>query len=281
MKISYLLALLSLFFSCSEKKTTSDAKENKETTDEIIFQEFQTIIDSAHVHGSILMYDLTNNTYYSNDFELSKKGHLPASTFKITNSIIALETGVVENDSTLFKWNGVKRRLKNWEQDLIFKDAFHYSCVPCYQEVATKIGAKEMNTYLDKLQYGNMDVDSTNIDMFWLAGASQINQFQQIDFLKRFYKSQLPISKRTEKIMKRMMVITKNDAYTLSGKTGWSIRNGINNGWFVGYIETRNKTYFFATNLEPKEKFDMELFPAVRKEVTNRAFKQLKIKTSI
>jgi len=55
---------------------------------------------------------------------------MPASTFKIVNSIIALETGVVENDSTMFKWNGEKRRLPIWEQDLTFRDAFHFSCVP-------------------------------------------------------------------------------------------------------------------------------------------------------
>ena len=278
MKTFYLTTLLILLFSCNEKKITSDTKENKETEREIILQEFQTILDTANVKGAILIYDLTDDRYYSNDFEWTKKGNLPASTFKITNSIIALETGVVENDSTLFKWNGEKRYLKNWEQDLIFRDAFHYSCVPCYQEVATKIGAKQMNTYLDKLQYGNMDVDTTTIDTFWLQGASQINQFQQIDFLKRFYQSELLISERTVGIMKRMMVIEEIDEYKLSGKTGWSIRNGNNNGWFVGYIEARNKTYFFATNVEPKEQFDTNMFPMIRKDVTYKAFNQMGIR---
>jgi len=135
-----------------------------------------------------------------------------------------------------------------------------------------------MNEFLEKIEYGNMKVDSNNIDIFWIKGKSKINQFQQIDFLKRFYQSKLPISQRTESIMKRMMVIEKDKEYTLSGKTGWSIRNGNNNGWFVGYIESQNKTYFFATNVEPKEQFNMDMFSMIRKDVTYKALEQIKVK---
>ena len=277
MKISYTLLILIAFFSCTSKKTDADKKEIKVVAREIIVPEFQTIIDSADVNGAILIYDFKANKYYSNNFVWSKKGNLPASTFKVTNSIIAIETGVIETDSSLLKWNGEKRRLPIWEQDLVFKDAFRFSCVPCYQEIARKIGAKKMNEYLDKLEYGNMKVDATNIDVFWLEGESKITQFQQIDFLKRFYQSELEISERTELIMKRMMVIEDNGDYKLSGKTGWSIRNGINNGWFIGYIERQNKTYFFATNIEPKEQFDMDLFSMIRKDVTYKAFEQMKL----
>ena len=134
-----------------------------------------------------------------------------------------------------------------------------------------------MIEYLNKLQYGNMKIDSSNVDIFWLEGDSRINQFQQIDFLKRFYQSELKISARTEKIMKRLLVIEGNDVYKLSGKTGWSIRNGNNNGWFVGYIEFESQVYFFATNVEPKEQFNMDLFSIIRKDVSYKALKQMNI----
>ena len=277
MKIFYVTSMAILFFSCTSNKTYPNKKDEKSTEFRIVISEFNTIIESADVKGSILIYDFENNKYYSNDFQWAEKGNLPASTFKIPNSIIALETGIVEDDSTLFKWDGEKRYLKNWEQDLTFKQAFHYSCVPCYQEVARKIGTKKMSKHLNEIDYGNMKVDSLNIDSFWLIGESRINQFQQIDFLKRFYNSELPISKRTETIMKRMMVIEHNSIYKLSGKTGWSIKNGNNNGWFIGYIETQNKTYFFASNIEPKKQFDMAKFPMIRKDVTLKAFKQMKL----
>ena len=140
MKIFYTASMLILLLSCTDKKSEPDEKVDKANEHEILVPEFQAIIDSADVEGAILMYDLVGDKYFSNDFGWAKIGNLPASTFKIANSIIALETGVVENESTVFKWNGENRRLKVWERDLTFRDAFHLSCVPCYQEVARKIG---------------------------------------------------------------------------------------------------------------------------------------------
>ena len=69
------------------------------------------------------------------------------------------------------------------------------------------------------------------------------------------------------------MHIEKTDDYALSGKTGWSYYKEIDNGWFVGYV-TRNKgIYYFATNIEPLESLNMDLFPALRKEITLEALK--------
>ena len=120
-----------------------------------------------------------------------------------------------------------------------------------------------------------MLVDSASIDVFWLEGESKISQFEQIDFLQRFYFSRLPISERTEKMMKKLMVIEENDTFRLCGKTGWSIRKGNNNGWFVGYIEKGEKLLFFATNINPNVEFNMDLFPVIRKEITMKALEVL------
>ena len=272
MKMFYKLVLLLVLFSCKEKVENKLKKSN-----EIIQVEFQEIIDASNVKGAILIYDLKKNAYYSNDFGLAKKGELPASTFKIPNSMIALETGIIKNDSTLLKWDGKKRRMKRWEQDLTFTKAFHLSCVPCYQEIARKVGVVGMNTYLQKLSYKGMMVDTTSIDMFWLEGNSRINQVQQIDFLKRFYKSELEITKRTETIMKRLMLIEKTAYYAISGKTGWSTTKDIHNGWFVGYVETEGNTYFFSTNVSPKKGFDMRLFSEIRKEIVYKALEKLDV----
>ena len=278
MKIHYLLIVAVCFSSCTgKKKTTVSSKEASSLEKQITQFEFQSIIDSADVVGSILVYDVQQDIYYSNDFEWAKQGNLPASTFKIANSIIGLESGVIESDSTIFKWDGEEKWLKLWEQDLVLKDAFHFSCVPCYQEVARKIGVKRMNEYLQKLDYGTIKVDTSNIDSFWLVGDARISQMQQIDFLKRLYKSELPISKRTEKIMRNMMVMKENDQYKLSGKSGLSNDQDHYNGWFVGSIELDTNRYLFATNLEPKEGFDQDTFIRQRRDLTFEALKQMSI----
>jgi beta-lactamase class D OXA-209 len=245
-------------------------------TKEIVKPEFDKILDSLNVRGSILIYDVKNKIYFSNDFSWAKTGIIPASTFKIPNSIIALETGIVKNDTSIFKWNGENRRFKKWEEDLTFKSAFQISCVPCYQEIARKIGVKRMKFYLKKLNYSGMVFDTLTIDNFWLEGKSKISQMQQIDFLERLYFSKLPISKRTESIIKNIMQIEKNENYILSGKSGWGMRNDINNGWLVGYLEVNKSVYFFATNVE-KAETNMDEFPIIRMNATKKAFKKIKL----
>lgn len=283
MKPIHLLVFLLILISCTEQKdapqTPIEKKEIIETPKQIANQGFQQILDAAEVNGVILIFDEKNNTYHSNNFERANQGFLPASTFKIPNSIIALETGVVENENTIFKWDGEKRLLKIWEEDLTFKQALQKSCVPCYQDIARRVGVKRMNEYLEKLDYKKMVVDSSNLDLFWLEGDSRITAMNQVNFLSRLYHSQLSISKRTEKIVKDMIFIDEKPTYKLSGKTGWSIRNGNNLGWFVGYIEKGNDVYFVATNVDPKESFDMKNFTKIRLQVLKEATELLGITT--
>ncbi len=276
MKILLLLATLVCCSSCNrQRKAAMDQNLKPQVEHKIVNPEFQSIIDSADVIGAIVLYDYQKNVYYSNDFEWANEGKLPASTFKITNSIIGLETGAIESDSVIFKWDGRPKGNQNWEQDLILRDAFHSSCVPCYQDVAREIGSVTMNCYLNTLDYGAMDVDSNTIDNFWLMGSSRISQMQQIDFLKRFYTSELPISKRTEKIMKKLIIIDKAERYVIRRKTGLSNDNELYNGWFIGYVEIENNTYFFATNIEPKKEFDFDTFIQKRIDLTFTALKQM------
>ncbi|MBN2893669.1 MAG: class D beta-lactamase [Bacteroidales bacterium] len=272
MKLILKIGFLALIITSIGCKTTTN-----EQIKEIEIAEFGNILDSFQVVGSILIYDYDNKTYYSNDFEWAKEGNLPASTFKIPNSIIAVELGVIESDTTIIKWDGEERKMDIWEKDLTYKEAFQVSCVPCYQEIARQIGYNRMKDYLEKFDYKQMVFDSSTIDNFWLEGDSKISQFEQIEFLVKFYNSKLPISERTEEIVKKIMVVEETENYILSAKTGWGTRKGNDNGWFVGFIETDNKVYFFATNVIPNEESNIDNFLLSRKKATLDALRDMKI----
>ena len=281
-KVYFLVGWAFLLLSaCGSEQTPKLEKETPKSEISKIKNEvqpsFQRILDSAKMNGVLLIFDPQTQTYHSNDFARSQKGFIPASTFKIPNSIIALETGVVEDEKTVFKWDGKKRWLKAWEQDLTFKEAFQKSCVPCYQEIARKVGVEKMQTYLEKLGYEKMVFDSTSIDNFWLEGNSKISAMEQIDFLQRLYKNQLPIASRTQKLMKEILLIDENSNYRLSGKTGWAIQGKENLGWFVGYLEKEGKVYFMATNVDPKENFNMKEFPTIRLKILKQALREINI----
>ncbi len=255
--------------SCGDSEKPSTPKPLVVNDNEVIVEDFQAILDSAGLRGSILISD--GQTLYSNDYDWAAKGHLPASTYKIPNSIIALELGIMENDSTISKWGGEPRFMKRWERDMTLRDAFHLSCVPCYQEIARKIGASRMQEYIDTFNYGAMQFDPSNIDLFWLEGTSRISQMQQIEFLQALNEGKLSVSERTLEIMRRMMIIEENDRFTLRGKTGWSVTNDIDNCWFVGWVETDLGTYYFATNVAPGINTKSDDLFTIRKTITYQA----------
>jgi len=264
------LSIFLILVSCSGKP-----KAKKEDRQEQ--KELQTILDSARVEGTILIYDAQNETYHSNSFEEAEKDYLPASTYKIPNSIIGLELGLLENESTIFKWDGIPRALSIWDMDLTVQQAFQKSCVPCYQELAKKIGVNRMKEYLSKLEFGEMDVREETIDDFWLVGNSQINAFEQIDFLTRLHNEELEITENTYRVVKNILRIDINENYSLNGKTGLIVREEKEMGWFVGYLESSGNLFYFATRISAKKEMSRSELIPLRKNLTIEGFKQLKI----
>lgn len=276
-KIGALLLLL-LFWGCQlGQSEESNSQSLQVTTQQKEYQAFQHLLDSLNLTGIILLFDEAENTYYANNFDEAETGHLPASTFKIPNTIIALETGLAGGPEYLFKWDGTDRWLDAWEQDLTLKEAFAASCVPCYQEVARAVGAERMRAELERLGYANMVFDSSTVDNFWLGGKSSITPSQQIDFLRRLYLGKLPVRPTTQTAIRDIMTRERTGDYVLSGKTGWSVDGARNNGWFVGFLERDNKVFFFATNVEPGLGYDMDDFANARVVVTRLGLAQFGI----
>ncbi len=226
--------------------------QNVEIRDELNF-----FFDEYGHKGCFVLYNLNNDSYIKYNPDRCSERFIPASTFKIFNSLAALEAQAVKDENEIIKWDGEKRFYDMWNQDLDMKNAFKYSAVWFYQELARRIGYDKLKQYIIDNHYGNQNIDG-GIDLFWLQGGLRISPDEQIDFLKRLYLNQIKFSQRTINIVKKIMVYDQNDEYTLRAKTGWGIRFENNIGLFVGYVETKDNVYFFATNLEtknPEEKY--------------------------
>jgi len=236
------------------------------------------IFEKYKVDGSILIYHQNENMYMGYNLERCNIAFCPASTFKIPNTLIAIESGIATTE-TVFTWNGEKRTFAAWEKDMTIKDAFKESAVPVYQEIARLIGVDKMRYYTQLFNYGNLDINAENIDTFWLEGKSNITQYQQVYFLQKLYNLQLPVSENTMKLTKEIMLYETKSNYKISGKTGWAVRQNESVTWFVGYIETDGNVYFFATNVAPNRDTNLNTFSQVRIELTKDVFKELKIIT--
>lgn len=191
---------------------------------------------------------------------------LPASTFKIVNSLIGLQSGVISSDSMVIPWDGITRFVDEWNRDLTMYEAFRVSALPYYQEVARRIGKDSMEVWLNRLQYGaRTEKDtiriSSAIDSFWLDNSIQVTPDQQLGLVKRLYFDQLPFFKVHQETVKRAMKMEDTPAYRLAYKTGWSgwdERTQRHLGWVVGWIEENKHPYFFVLSLQSKDpEFDM------------------------
>ncbi|HSD85499.1 MAG TPA: class D beta-lactamase [Anaerolineae bacterium] len=202
--------------------------------------------------GTFVLYDLNRNQYLRYNPERSAERFLPASTFKILNSLISLETGVIPDENTVINWDGTAYAVPAWNQDHTLRSAIKDSVVWYYQELARRVGAERMQKYVDAAGYGNRDITG-NIDSFWLDGALRISADEQVHFLKRLYQNNLPFSPRTLDIVKDILILDKTPVSRLSGKTGTQLRVKPSINWFVGYVEKDGNAYIFATNLELPE----------------------------
>jgi beta-lactamase class D len=164
-------------------------------------------------------------------------GKIPASTFKIANALIALETGVVSSAEEWFEWDGTERGINGkpiaaWNKSQTLREAFANSAVWVYQDVARRIGSDRMRHFVSAFDYGNRDISGAPVDAFWLTGNLRISPLQQIAFLQRLWAGRLPVAAQHVATVQDMMVIERLGGVTLHGKTGW--QGDV--GWFVGLL---------------------------------------------
>jgi beta-lactamase class D len=205
--------------------------------------------------GTFVGYKIDDYLIIASDKNRSGEALSPASTFKIPNSLIALETGVVSDpDKDIFKWDGVVRKIDAWNRDHTMRSAVAASAVPVYQEIARRIGAERMQKYVDLFEYGNRNIGG-GIDQFWLTGDMRIDPMQQVDFVDRLRRGVLPISKRSQDVVRDILPVTKvGDAiiHAKSGLLGAEIDKPTL-GWMVGWAEKGAAQTVFALNIDVHE----------------------------
>jgi len=207
--------------------------------------ELEKIFKKTKVNGTIVISSLDGNETYMYNQERAAKRYLPASTFKIPNTLISLEEQVIKDENEIIKWDGKVRAYAPWNKDQNLKSAISISCVWCYQIFSKKIGNDKYLKYLEKINYGNK-MTGSDVSTFWLDGDIKISAVEQIKFLTKLYKNDLPFSQKYIDITKKILIVDTHSDYTIRAKSGWTGKLG----WYVGYIEIKGKVWFFALNAD-------------------------------
>ncbi|MBV5262015.1 class D beta-lactamase [Synechococcus moorigangaii CMS01] len=229
--------------------------------------DWASFFDGAEAQGTIVVLDQRGGAQqlWVYDQERADRAYSPASTFKIPHSLFALDAGVVRDEFQVFEWDGVERDFTPHNQDQTLRSAMRNSAVWVYEMFADEIGEAKAREYLTEIDYGNAD-PSTNGGAYWIDGALAISAQEQVDFLQKLYRNELPFKVEHQRLVKDIMIVEAEQNWILRAKTGWEGRWG----WWVGWVEWPTGPVFFALNIDTPNRLD-DLY---KREAITRAILQ-------
>jgi len=228
-----------------------------------------TVLSAAsHVSAATtctLVVDAATNTTLIRTGDRCDERVTPASTFKIPLSLIGFDSGILTDanhpawpyEQQYQTWNDAWKRTttpQTWLRD----------SVVWYSQVLTRrLGAQRFQEYIDKLAYANRDLagdpgKDNGLTAAWLSSSLRISATEQVEFVRRMVRRQLPVSRSAIDRTMVIMPLASTGGWRVSGKTGTGFQrraDGTNDpdrqvGWFVGWATREGRTLVFARLLE-------------------------------
>lgn len=208
------------------------------------------VFADADVTGTFALLDVSERRLTVVNRERAMNPAVPASTFKIPHSLIALETAAVQDVDEIVPYGGRPQPFPQWERDMSLRDALPASNAAIYQELARRIGPEQERAWLKRLDYGNQEIGSAH-DRFWLDGPLKISPVEQTLFLHRFAERTLPVTGAHMNAVAELLRMPTDGPATLYGKTGLIFQTDPQLGWWVGWVERPDgRLYTFALTID-------------------------------
>ena len=200
--------------------------------------------------GSFVLYDQSADRWNIYNMDHASTRVPPNSTYKIYDALLGLESGIITPEHSTFTWNGEPCPFESWESDQDLTSAIHNSVNWYFQAIDSQAGFQSVKTFLQTINYGNQNT-GTNLNLYWTDFSLKISPIEQVELLQNFYQNNFHFDRKNIQAVKNALLLSTTSSGSLYGKTGTGRVNGKDvNGWFVGYIESDNNTYYFATNIQ-------------------------------
>lgn len=222
--------------------------------------DLEAVFAEAGVNGTFVLFDAGDRSGVVVNLEEARERAVPASTFKLPNTLIALQTGEVSDvDEVISPDSG---------EELSLREALPTTDVPVHQEVADRIGFEQMSTWVDRFDYGNRKVGEEGAtDRFWLEGPLEISALEQATFVAELARAELPVDVEHQHAVRDLLAMEEGPDYQLFGRTGLGVNVDPVPGWWVGWVEHGNELHTFALRLEIEEEGDADLRESLGREL--------------
>ncbi len=199
--------------------------------------------------GSFVLYDMAQDTWNIYDMDRAALRVSPDSTYKIYDALIGLEAGVITPENSTMEWNRELYPFQEWNTDQTLQSAMSASVNWYFQEIDKQLGTSAIDRYIREIRYGNENTKG-GLSSYWMESSLKISPIEQVELLRKLYENNLGFGIQNVNAVKDSILLSSSEAGNLYGKTGTGCIDGKDvNGWFVGYVEAPDNTWFFAANI--------------------------------
>ena len=199
--------------------------------------------------GSFVLYDMAQDTWNIYDMDRAALRVSPDSTYKIYDALIGLEAGVITPEDSTMERNRELYPFQEWNTDQTLQSAMSASVNWYFQEIDKQLGLSGIDRYLREIRYGNEN-SKGGLSSYWMESSLKISPIEQVELLRKLYENNLGFGIQNVNAVKDSILLSSSEAGNLYGKTGTGCIDGKDvNGWFVGYVEAPDNTWFFAANI--------------------------------
>lgn len=204
--------------------------------------------------GSFVLYDMKADAWSIYNMERAALRVSPDSTYKIYDALFGLEASVITPDNSFMEWNGERYSFQEWNTDQTLQSAMRSSVNWYFQAIDKQMGASAISHYIREIGYGNEDTDG-NLSAYWLESSLKISPLEQVELLQKLYENSFGFRLENINSVKDSILLSSSETRKFYGKTGTGCIDGKDiNGWFVGYVESPDNTWFFAANISADDK---------------------------
>jgi len=184
----------------------------------------------------------------------------PASSFKFPLSVMGFDAGILSSpDSPAWPYEARYNAVREVDRQTTTPRAWLKESVLWYSRaLVEKLGAERFARYVSDFGYGNADVSGdpgagNGMTHSWLNSSLQITPSQQLDFVLRFLRGELPVDASVVRQTAAAMPRFASGGWDIIGKTGTGYikeadgqRGRRQFGWFVGWAVQGDQVLAFV-----------------------------------
>ncbi|MEO1770675.1 BlaR1 family beta-lactam sensor/signal transducer [Candidatus Enterococcus ferrettii] len=203
--------------------------------------------------NALVLYDETAEKYSIYNEKAAYQRFSPDSTYKLWSGLFGLKYDIIQPNQNQLTWDGTAYPFAAWNKDQGLQEALTNSTNWYFQLLDNRLGKASLAKEFSAINYGNSNLLGP-INDYWLESSLKISATEQVQLLKKLLNNELNFSTAEIQFIKDAIKLESSPNYTLYGKTGTGRRqNQQSRGWFIGFIEAKDQTYYFACHLQGED----------------------------